>query len=252
MTATTRQITPVENLTLTHNPSSGPPIIHWTTWALACSPYLWWLWALGAAAEDVQWTQTQLPRRWPETAADSRGHSPHLERAALCLAWLTSFDCAEQNISWVDGTWVALAYDFHEDLLPVLTGLETSVQSRRLWKAGQLLLNKVLPLKEVGISLEGGFPLVRGLFCGGARRLLVMSPAVKHATVSWRDEGLTDSKAMDNQRTLPPCIPTAPWESWPGSRLGSGREWQSGCSRGRTEDSLFPGRNQRNTIKHLL
>lgn len=57
----------------------------------------------------------------------------------------------------------SLAYDFHEDLLPVLTGLESPSQSRRLREAGELLLDEVLPLKEVGVRLKGGFPLVRGL-----------------------------------------------------------------------------------------
>ena len=67
-------------------------------------------------------------------------------------------------------------------------------------------------------------------------------------TCSWsvKMKSLTDSKAMDSQRTFPPCIPTAPWESCPGSRLGSGREWQSGWSRGRIEDSLLPGENRGN------
>lgn len=50
---------------------------------------------------------------------------------------------------------------------------------------------------------------------------------------------------MDSQRTFPPCIPTAPWDSCPGSRLGSGREWHSGWRRGRMEDSLLPVRNSR-------
>ena len=64
---------------------------------------------------------------------------------------------------------------------------------------------------------------------------------------SWKMKGLTDSKAMDSQRTLPPCIPTAPWDSCPGSRLGSGREWHSGWSRGRIDDSLLPEKNRRRT-----
>lgn len=58
---------------------------------------------------------------------------------------------------------LSLAYDFHEDLLPVLAGLETSLQSRRLWEGGELLLNECLPLKEVGVGLKGGFALVCGL-----------------------------------------------------------------------------------------
>lgn len=59
---------------------------------------------------------------------------------------------------------LSLAYDFHEDLLPVLTGLETSPESRRLREAGELLLDKVLPLKEVSVGLKGGLPLVCGLW----------------------------------------------------------------------------------------
>ena len=45
---------------------------------------------------------------------------------------------------------------------------------------------------------------------------------------------------MEIQWTVPPCIPMAPWDSCPGSRLGSGREWHSGCIRGRMVDRLFP------------
>lgn len=44
---------------------------------------------------------------------------------------------------------LSLAYDFHKDLLPVLAGLETPLQSGGLWKGFELLLDKVLPLKEV-------------------------------------------------------------------------------------------------------
>lgn len=51
---------------------------------------------------------------------------------------------------------------------------------------------------------------------------------------------LTDSKAMEIQCTRPPCIPTAPWESWPGRRLGSGRDWHSGWRRGRIDVRLLP------------
>lgn len=58
---------------------------------------------------------------------------------------------------------MTLAYDFHEDLFPVLAGLETTLQSRSLREAGELLLDEVLPLKEVRIGLKGGFPLVCGL-----------------------------------------------------------------------------------------
>lgn len=42
-----------------------------------------------------------------------------------------------------------LAYDFHKDLLPVLAGLETTLQCGGLREGGKLLLDKVLPLKEV-------------------------------------------------------------------------------------------------------
>ena len=58
---------------------------------------------------------------------------------------------------------MSLAYDFHEDLLPVLAGLETPLQSGGLWERGELLLDEVLPLKEVGVGLKGGFALVCGL-----------------------------------------------------------------------------------------
>lgn len=56
-----------------------------------------------------------------------------------------------------------LAYDFHEDLLPVLAGLEAPLQGRGLRQGGELLLDEVFPLEEVGVGLEGGFPLVCGL-----------------------------------------------------------------------------------------
>lgn len=51
---------------------------------------------------------------------------------------------------------------------------------------------------------------------------------------------LTDSKAMEIQCTRPPCIPTAPWDSCPGRRLGSGRDWHSGWRRGRMDVRLLP------------
>lgn len=60
----------------------------------------------------------------------------------------------------------SLAYYFHEYLLPVLAGLETPLQSGGLRKGGELLLDKVLPLKEVRVGLKRGFPLVCGLKTG--------------------------------------------------------------------------------------
>lgn len=58
---------------------------------------------------------------------------------------------------------LSLTNNFHEDLLPVLAGLETSLQSRGLREGGKLLLDEILPLNEVRIGLKGGFPLVCGL-----------------------------------------------------------------------------------------
>lgn len=62
-------------------------------------------------------------------------------------------------------TWrcVTLTYHLREDLLPVLAGLKTSPQGRRLWEGRKLLLDEGLPVKEVRVALEGGFPPVRGL-----------------------------------------------------------------------------------------
>jgi len=54
----------------------------------------------------------------------------------------------------------SLAYNFHEDLLPVLTGLETVPESRALWEELELLLQECLPFQVVSICLEGRFPLV--------------------------------------------------------------------------------------------
>lgn len=62
---------------------------------------------------------------------------------------------------------------------------------------------------------------------------------------------LTDSKAIDSQRTFPPWMPTAPWESWPGSRFGSGRERHSGWSRGNTDESFLPGEGRRKLAQPL-
>lgn len=45
----------------------------------------------------------------------------------------------------------------------MLAGLEAPLQSRGLRKGGKLLLDEVFPLEEVGVGLEGGFPLVCGL-----------------------------------------------------------------------------------------
>lgn len=58
---------------------------------------------------------------------------------------------------------LSLAYDFHEDLLPVLTRLEASLQRRGLRESCELLLDEVLPLQEIGIRLKWGFSLVCGL-----------------------------------------------------------------------------------------
>lgn len=76
MTATTRQITPVDRQNLLNLKTRV-----WISKQHECatSSYLWWLWAPAAVGGGVRWTQTQLPRRWPETAADSRGHSAHLQ-----------------------------------------------------------------------------------------------------------------------------------------------------------------------------
>lgn len=57
-------------------------------------------------------------------------------------------------------TWQSLAYNLHEDLLPVLTGLETVPESRALWKELELLLQECLPFQVVSICLEGRFPFV--------------------------------------------------------------------------------------------
>lgn len=46
----------------------------------------------------------------------------------------------------------------------MLTGLEAPLQRRGLREGGELLLDEVFPLEEVGVGLEGGFPLVCGLF----------------------------------------------------------------------------------------
>lgn len=57
-----------------------------------------------------------------------------------------------------------LAYDLHEDLLPVLAGLEAAAQGRALREGLQLLLQEALPAQVVGVGLEGGLALVRGLW----------------------------------------------------------------------------------------
>lgn len=54
----------------------------------------------------------------------------------------------------------SLAYNLHENLLPVLTGLETMAESRALWEELELLLQECLPFQIVSICLEGRFPLV--------------------------------------------------------------------------------------------
>lgn len=57
-------------------------------------------------------------------------------------------------------TWQSLAYNLHENLLPVLTGLETMSESRALREDLELLLQECLPFQIVSICLEGRFPLV--------------------------------------------------------------------------------------------
>lgn len=57
-----------------------------------------------------------------------------------------------------------LAYDLHEDLLPVLAGLEAAAQGRALGEGLQLLLQEALPAQVVRVGLEGGLALVRGLW----------------------------------------------------------------------------------------
>lgn len=54
----------------------------------------------------------------------------------------------------------SLAYNLHEDLLPVLTGLETMTESRTLWEELELLLQECLPFQIISIRLEGRFPFV--------------------------------------------------------------------------------------------
>lgn len=49
---------------------------------------------------------------------------------------------------------------------------------------------------------------------------------------------LTDSKAMEIHCTRPSLTPTAPWDSCPGSRLGSGSSLHSGCNICRKEEML--------------
>lgn len=50
--------------------------------------------------------------------------------------------------------------------------------------------------------------------------------------------GLTDSKAMEIHCTRPSLTPTAPCDSCPGSRLGSGSSLHSGCNICRKEEML--------------
>lgn len=49
----------------------------------------------------------------------------------------------------------SLAYNLHENLLPVLTGLEAMPESRAFWKELELLLQECLPFQIVSICLEG-------------------------------------------------------------------------------------------------
>lgn len=58
---------------------------------------------------------------------------------------------------------ISLTYDFHENLFPVFTCLKAFLQGRRLWEAGEQLLDEGLPLEKVGIGLKRGLPLVCGL-----------------------------------------------------------------------------------------
>lgn len=51
--------------------------------------------------------------------------------------------------------WQSLAYNLHENLLPVLTGLEAVPEGRALWEELELLLQECLPLQIVSICLEG-------------------------------------------------------------------------------------------------
>lgn len=46
----------------------------------------------------------------------------------------------------------------------MLAGLEAPLQRRGLREGGELLPDEVFPLEEVRVGLEGGFPLVCGLF----------------------------------------------------------------------------------------
>lgn len=55
-----------------------------------------------------------------------------------------------------------------------------------------------------------------------------------------RGPSLTDSKAMEIHCTRPSLTPTAPWDSCPGSRLGSGSSLHSGCNICRKEEMLYP------------
>lgn len=61
---------------------------------------------------------------------------------------------------------------------------------------------------------------------------------VLHTVAGEAAGGLTDSKAMEIHCTRPSLTPTAPCDSWPGSRLGSGSSLHSGCNICRKEEML--------------
>lgn len=53
----------------------------------------------------------------------------------------------------------------------MLASLETLLQSRGPREGGELLLDEVFPLEEVGVGLKGGLPLVCGLKKGTRQRV---------------------------------------------------------------------------------
>lgn len=63
-------------------------------------------------------------------------------------------------------------------------------------------------------------------------------PGITGDTREASTQGLTDSKAMEIHCTRPSRTPTAPCDSCPGSRLGSGSSLHSGCNICRKEEML--------------
>lgn len=120
----------------------------------------------------------------------------------------------------------ALAYNLHEDLLPVLTGLETVPESRALWEELELLLQECLPFQVVSICLEGRFPFVGCL--QGDEHIILMSCSLGQG-MHGKGRGRTSQLELQHQAELANLSPALCLSSHGESKLGHKQPFLPTC-----------------------